>query len=330
MEPWSAPGTPNATTSSSFNVDWDGQGGACPAGMPFSPGFTAGTVSPAAGAFSAFTLSFSRHDREQDLSGLTVTTPPGLLGKLSSVSQCGEPQAAQGTCGSGSQIGSATVAAGPGPDPLWVSGPVYLTGPYRGASLTVKGAFTAGNANVHSVAVVLPKQLPARLTTIQQACPEATFAANPASCPTGSDIGTATASTPILANPVMGPTYLVSHGGAAFPNVVAVLQGEGITVDLTGSIDIKKGVTSSTFASVPDVPIGAFTLTLPEGPHSGLAAVVPAKAKGSLCGQKLTMPFTITGQNGAVLNQNVKIAVTGCPRAKAKARKKPRKHMIGG
>ncbi len=449
MEPWSAPGTPTAVSSSSFNVDWDGQGGACPAGMPFSPGFTAGTVSPVAGAFSPFTLSFSRHDREQDLSELTLTTPPGLLGRLASVALCGEPQAAQGTCPSGSQIGSATVAAGPGPDPLWVSGPVYLTGPYKGqpfglsvvvpakagpfnlgnvvvraaihvdpnttaltvtsdplpqiidgvplrvqtvnvtvnregfmfnptncnqqqiaasitaaqgatagvsspftasgckalafhpvfsvstqaktskhegASLTVKGAFTAGNANVHSVGVVLPKQLPARLTTIQQACPEAQFAANPASCPVGSDIGTATASTPILANPVMGPTYLVSHGGAAFPNVVAVLQGEGVTVDLTGSIDIKKGVTSSTFASVPDVPIGAFTLTLPEGPHSGLAAVVPAKAKGSLCGQSLTMPFTITGQNGAVLEQNVRIAVTGCPKAKpkAKTKKKPK------
>ena len=57
----------------------------------------------------------------------------------------------------------------------------------NGASLTVKGTFPAGEANIHSVAVVLPKQLPARLTTIQQACPEATFAANPASCPAGSE-----------------------------------------------------------------------------------------------------------------------------------------------
>jgi hypothetical protein len=40
------------------------------------------------------------------------------------------------------------------------------------------------------------------------------------------------------------------------------------------------------------------------------------------------MPFTITGQNGAQLKQNIKIAVTGCPKpkkktkAKAKAKKK--------
>jgi hypothetical protein len=196
------------------------------------------------------------------------------------------------------------------------------TSKHNGASLLVKSAFPAGEANVHSVAVTLPKQLPARLTTIQQACTEQVFNANPAGCPAGSDIGTATASTPILSGPVTGPVYLVSHGGAAFPDVVAILQGEGVTVDLTGSISIKHNITSSTFASVPDAPITSFTLTLPEGPHSGLAAVVPAKNKGSLCGQSLAMPFTTTGQNGAVIKQPVKIQVTGCPKPRKKAVKK--------
>jgi hypothetical protein len=196
----------------------------------------------------------------------------------------------------------------------------------QGASLIVKTTFPKGTqANIRSVAVTLPKQLPARLTTIQQACTEAVFAKNPASCPVGSDIGVGTASTPILAGPLMGPAYLVSHGGAAFPNIVVILQGEGVTVDLVGSIDIKHGVTSSTFASVPDAPISSFQLALPEGPHSGLAAVVPAKAKGSLCGQSLSMPITITGQNGAVLKETPKIAVTGCPKAKKKTKAKPRK-----
>jgi len=197
----------------------------------------------------------------------------------------------------------------------------------NGASLDVKGTFPSGEANIHSVAVTLPKQLPARLTTIQQACPEATFAANPASCPVGSNIGIGTASTPVLASPLTGPAYLVSHGGAAYPDLVVILQGEGVTVELTGSIDIKHGITSSTFATVPDAPIDSFDLTLPAGPHSGLAAVVPAKAKGSLCGQSLSMPFTVTGQNGAVVKQATKIKVTGCPKAKKpKAKKQRVKH----
>ncbi len=103
---------------------------------------------------------------------------------------------------------------------------------------------------------------------------------------------------------------------------MAILQAEGVTVDLVGSVNIKKGITSSDFATVPDAPIGNFTLTLPEGPHSGLAAVLPASAKGSLCGTSLSMPFTITGQNGAQVKQNEKIAVTGCAAVKKKPKKK--------
>jgi hypothetical protein len=409
----------------------------------FNPVFAAGTVDPQAGAFSPLSVSFSRSDQDQSLGGVTIKTPPGLLGILKGVEQCPEPQANQGTCGQGSLIGHTTAAAGAGPDPVSVGGQVFLTGPYRGApfglsilvpavagpfnlgtvvvraainvdphtaqitvtsdplptilqgiplliktvnvtidrpgfvfnptsceplsiggtltssqgsSASVSGHFQAANcaalafkpsftvstqaktskqngasldvkvnypsgaqANIRSVAVTLPKQLPSRLSTIQQACPEAAFDANPASCPAGSNIGIATARTPVLASPVSGPAYLVSHGGAAFPDLVLILQGEGVKLELTGSINIKKSITSSTFASVPDAPISSFELSLPQGPHSGLTAVLPTKAKGNLCGTSLTMPTTITGQNGAQIRQNTKIAVTGCPKAKKKA-----------
>ena len=186
----------------------------------------------------------------------------------------------------------------------------------NGASLTVKVGSGAGQANIGKVRVILPKQLPARLTTLQKACTEAQFDANPAGCPPGSDVGNATAVTPVLANPLTGPAYLVSHGGAAFPDLVFVLQGEGIVLYLDGNTNIKKGITSSTFNSVPDAPISTFETVFPEGSHSVLATDIPAKAKGSMCAQKLTMPTVITGQNGAVLKQTTKIAVTGCPKAK--------------
>ena len=96
-----------------------------------------------------------------------------------------------------------------------------------------------------------------------------------------------------------------------------MLQGYGITLDLHGETFIsKKGITSSTFKTVPDAPIGSFELTLPEGPNSALAA------NGNLCNIKLTMPTTFTAQNGAVIEQNTKITVTGCP----KKLKKPKKY----
>ena len=128
LEPWSAPesGSP-ATPFSTFTI------GGCQSPEPFSPAFSAGTVRPTAGAFSPFTLSFSRSDGQQDLSDITVSTPPGLLGELSAVSLCPEPQASQGACGPPSLIGHTTVAAGAGSHPFYLSGSVYLTGAYKGA-----------------------------------------------------------------------------------------------------------------------------------------------------------------------------------------------------
>jgi hypothetical protein len=181
--------------------------------------------------------------------------------------------------------------------------------------LTYPNAPQGTYANIKSVKVDLPKRLPARLTTLNKACLAAVFEANPASCPTESDVGTATAHTPILNNPLAGPVFLVSHGNAAFPDVVMVLQGEGITLSLVGNTYIKNGITSNTFNSLPDAPLSSFELTLPQGPYSVLAA-----PSGNLCGQTLKMPTVITAQNGAVLKQTTKITATGCPKAKALTR----------
>ena len=111
-------GTADATPSSSFNVDWNGAGGACPATLPFGPSFTAGSQTPTAGASSPFSVTFGREDREQDISAVTVSTPPGLLGMVSQVPQCPEAQANAGTCGPESLIGIDDGRCGAGPAPV--------------------------------------------------------------------------------------------------------------------------------------------------------------------------------------------------------------------
>jgi hypothetical protein len=183
----------------------------------------------------------------------------------------------------------------------------------NGASLTVKLGYPAGpyDANIARVKVELPKKLPSRLTTLQKACTAAVFEANPANCPAASVIGHATATTPVLPVPLSGPAIFVSHGNESFPSLIVVLQGYGVTVHLVGSTFIsKQGITSSTFKTVPDVPVGSFELSLPEGPYSALAA------NGDLCKAKLTMPTEFVGQNGALIQTTTKIQATGCPKAK--------------
>ena len=190
----------------------------------------------------------------------------------------------------------------------------------NGASLHVKLVYPKASfgsqANIRSVKVDLPRTLPSRLKTLQKACLAATFNANPAACPSESIVGHAKATTPLIPVPLTGPAYFVSHGGEAFPQLIVVLQGYGVTVHLVGDTFISKaGITSSTFRTVPDVPVGTFELTLPQGKFSALAA------NGNLCKSKLKMPTAFTAQNGAVIKQSTPISVTGCPKAKKKKKK---------
>ena len=454
--PWSTPSGPDVTPSDTFQIDSGPAGSACPSSsLPFSPVLTAGSTTDQAGGFTSFSLLLQRADAQQRVSTLQFKTPEGLLGMISKIPLCGEPQAAQGTCSVASQIGHTVVAAGPGPYPLVVPepgqspAPIYLTGGYKGApyglsiavpviagpfnlgtvvvrasiavdprtaqltvttdplpaildgiptdlrtinavidrpgfmfnptncepqsfsgiarstegasapiashfqvgscrSLTFKPNFkvstsaktnrqngasldakivyptgdpganqASSQANIASVKVDLPKQLPSRLTTLQKACTSATFEADPANCPADSIVGHATATTPLLPVGLSGPAYFVSYGGAKFPELVVVLQGYGVTVDLHGETFISKaGITSSTFKQVPDVPVTTFELNLPQGKFSALAANLPLAAHGNLCNQKLTMPTAFTAQNGAVIHQTTPITPTGCPKTK--------------
>jgi hypothetical protein len=191
----------------------------------------------------------------------------------------------------------------------------------NGASLDAKLIYPTGSvgseANIARVKVDLPKQLPSRLTTLQKACTAATFAANPANCPAASIVGIVRASTPLLPVQLTGPVYFVSHGGEAFPSLIVVLQGDGVRVDLTGATFISRaGITSSTFKTVPDVPVSSFEIYLPEGRYSALAA------NGNLCTSKLSMPTAFVAQNGAEIHEVTKISVTGCPKARKAARSK--------
>jgi uncharacterized repeat protein (TIGR01451 family) len=188
----------------------------------------------------------------------------------------------------------------------------------NGTSLRFKIAYPTGAVGTQSwfnlAKFSLPKQLPARLTTLQQACVAATFEQNPAACPAHSVIGRAVVHTQILPVPLEGPVYFVSHGGEKFPNAVLVLQGYGVTVQLTGDTFINSaGVTSATFKNTPDVPFESIEVTLPAGKYSEFGVNLP-NGNQNLCGQKLAMPTLFKASNGLEIKQNTSVGVTGCPK----------------
>jgi hypothetical protein len=422
--------------------------GGCP--QQFHPSFVAGTTDNRAGASSPLTVTLSRTDQDEDLEDVSVNLPPGLLAILSKVQLCPEAQARAGTCGPGSEIGGATVGAGPGADPLFLEeGHVYVTGPSEGAPfglsivvpavagpfdlgtidvgarievnpstaalsivsdplpqsldgiplqiktvnldidrenfmfnptscrpLAIEGTLgssagvtaavssrfqaadcaalpfkpklsalthatadkaggvhlhvritsASGGANIAAVKLDLPERMVPRLSTLQKACTAAVFEARPASCPAASMVGTATVLTPLVRQPLNGPVYVVSRGRAATPEIALVLRGEGMVIDVVGQTSVKGGVASAAFRSLPDAPIRELDLLLDAGPHSLLAANLPAQAHASMCGRRLAMPVELTGQNGAVLKQTTRISVSGCPSRKAHGKAKHAAH----
>jgi hypothetical protein len=180
----------------------------------------------------------------------------------------------------------------------------------NGASLVTTITQPGGQANIKSVFVQLPKQLPSRLTTLNKACLLKTFEANPLGCNKEADVGTVTAVTPTLPDVMKGIAVLVSHAGEEFPSLELVLEADGVRVIVEGKTHISKGITTTNFAMTPDVPVSSITVSLGLGSFSALALERPGKT--NLCTAKLVMPTTITGQNGVVTKQNTIISPTEC------------------
>ena len=203
----------------------------------------------------------------------------------------------------------------------------------NGASLTFKIAYPPNPIGSQSwfkyARFTIPKQLPARLTTLQKACLAGAFEHNRAACPAASVIGHARVHTPILPVPLEGPVYFVSYGGAKFPDAVLVLKGDGVTIELHGHTFIggKTGVTSATFETLPDVPFESIEVSIPQGPFSEFGANLPG-GRYDFCGQKLTVPTVFKAANGMELSQSTRASVTGCPTKASIASHKVKAHNV--
>jgi hypothetical protein len=235
---------------------------------------------------------------------------------------CGPPQTTTLTVESYAgekKVATATTPTGTlGCDKLPFSPNIDASTPGRptkanGAGLTVSVTQEPGEANIKAVAVHLPKVFSARGTTLALVCPDATFRANPASCPAGAKVGTAQAITPLLPAPISGPAYLVGVSGK-LPTLEVILTAPAFVIGLTSSITLGDTGLTSTFGSVPDLPISRFTLDLPMGPTSALGT------SADLCAGALTIPATFTAHSGKEVTKTFPVKVTDCAVAIVKAR----------
>jgi len=157
-------------TTSSFNTV-----GCKPAA--FAPTFRAGVENPVAGSSSPFRVTLGRTDDDSEFRTLTINTPAGLLARVKDAEQCSNAAANAGNCPAGSLIGHATVGAGVGGNPFYVTnGRVFLTGPYAKAPYglavvvdAIAGPFNLGPVVVRQAINVDPRT--ARLSVVSDTFP---------------------------------------------------------------------------------------------------------------------------------------------------------------
>ena len=256
---------PIQTSTQFFTIDTGAGGRPCPgAQRPFSPDLRAGTGDNTAAAFTPFSLRIGRDDGDQNLSGVSVKTPPGFAGVLRGIPYC--PQAAiarvsdpaysgvleqtSPSCPVASQVGTVSAGVGAGTHPLYNQGKAYLAGPYRGAPLSllmvvpaVSGSYDLGNvavrvalaidpitAQVSAISDPLPQiieGLPLRLRSILVNLDRRRFTFNPTNC------------DPLSVDATLsGSEGAVVARGAPFQvvNCADLDYGPKLTVRLTGGL----------------------------------------------------------------------------------------------
>ncbi len=170
-----------------------------------------------------------------------------------------------------------------------------------------------GEANLRKAVVTMPKSLLLDNAHIGNICTRVQFAAD--SCPANSQIGTATADSPLLGYALSGPVFLRSSSNE-LPDLVVDLHGQ-VDIEAVGRIDTPKGRgLRVSFESIPDAPVTSVTLDL-EGGSKGLLI-----NSVNLCKARPSASVALTGQNGMTTSGRTRLQ-TSCG-SKARRSKHPR------
>ncbi|MEX2502635.1 MAG: hypothetical protein WD336_09680, partial [Trueperaceae bacterium] len=165
-----------------------------------------------------------------------------------------------------------------------------------------------GEAAIASTRVALPDVLRPNLPQLQKEgglCQEAQLVIR--ACPAASQVGSAIARSPLLANALSGPVYIVQHPGNPLPKLAVLLSGQA-SLDLSAQNAIEGIRTVNTFSNVPDVPLTSFELSINGGPSGILNAF------DNLCKSPAHADATFTAHNGKAMSSAPALEVEGCPR----------------
>jgi uncharacterized repeat protein (TIGR01451 family) len=176
----------------------------------------------------------------------------------------------------------------------------------------------SGQSNLKKVRVALPLSLALDPDNANGLCEFVDGSKVEPTCPRSSVVGTATARTPILDQPLTGPVYFVKNirkdpkSGReirTLPKLVIPLTGEnGVKLTLTGTSAVEDNHLVTTFDNIPDAPVSSFKLDINGGKH-GILVVSGA----DICAATQIADQGVEGQNVKQQHADVAIKTPSCP-----------------
>jgi hypothetical protein len=178
-----------------------------------------------------------------------------------------------------------------------------------------------GDANIARATLTMPPSELIDQAHFKTICTRVQLAAH--ECPKASVYGHASATSPLLDDPVTGPVYLVSSDHV-LPDLLADLRGQ-VEIQLRGVIkSVKGGRIRTTFPSIPDVPVSKFKLTM-QGGKKGLI-----QNSRNICTHKYFSRLNFLSQNGKhLVKKKLPLGVAACKGAKQPKHKKATKGTGG-
>jgi hypothetical protein len=176
-----------------------------------------------------------------------------------------------------------------------------------GASYTTSISQTATGATTQSVTVVTPPALSPNLAAAALGCSLTPLS----SCPS---IGTATATTPFLSQPLAGTVVLVAHGGALPTPAIVFTSPVPLTLNGTDSISLNPPQTlTATFNGIPDIPLTNLTVTFNGGANGLFRALPTAICPTATNPNPQPTVASFTADNGLTSQQTANTTIIGCP-----------------
>ena len=193
----------------------------------------------------------------------------------------------------------------------------------------------AGDANLKKAKVTLPLSLALDPDNAESdgLCSFIEGSKDDPKCPASSVVGTATAVTPILGEPLTGPVYFTKNvrkdpkSGReirTLPKLVIPLKGNGILLTLTGTSAVVDNHLVTTFDQIPDAPVSSFKLNITGG-KKGILVISGDKA--DICKSTQIANQEIDGQNGKQADTDITISTPAC-KTKVLSKKTTKKSVI--